>query len=170
MVLALLIVSLLVYITQSLNYLDRKNTVPAFPLKKWMIALWGITIVQIILGTQLRGAIENLLDRFPLLMEHELLALLGGADYIHTVAGMLMAGITILIVMKIFAMDTERSMPVRFIAVLALLLIILQIAVGSGMEIFGVLQILQVFHLWIASLFVGLILILYIELKYNTGE
>lgn len=170
MVLALLIVSLLVYVTQSINYLDTSHKSAKFPLKKWMIGLWVITIVQIILGTQLRAAIENLLDRFPLLMENELLSLLGGADYIHTIAGMLMAGITILIVMKIFAMDTQRSMALRFIAVLALLLIVLQIAVGSGMEIFGVLQILQVFHLWIASLFVGLILILYVELKHHTGE
>jgi cytochrome c oxidase assembly protein subunit 15 len=169
MILALMIVSLLVYTTQTLAYLETTARPGGFPLRKWMISLWIITIIQVVLGTRLRAAIENLLAQFPLLLENQLLPLLGGTNYFHSFVGVLLAGITLLITMKIFAMDALDNMTVRFIGTLGLLLILLQIVIGSGMEIFGVLQIFQVFHLWIASLFVGILLMLYVELKNIKG-
>ena len=170
MFLALCIVSLMVYVTQSTSYLNISVKQNRFPLRNWMVILWVITIVQVILGTRLRSGVENLLAKFPLLMENELLPLLGSINYIHTIGGLLLAGITIVIALKIFSMQQQNSAQLRLMSGITLLLLLLQITIGSGLEIFGILQILQVFHLWIGSLFVGLILILYVELKYSTGE
>ena len=58
LVLALFIVSLLIYVTQSISYLDVESKKSGFPLKSGIIILWILTLVQIILGTQVRSSIE----------------------------------------------------------------------------------------------------------------
>jgi hypothetical protein len=42
-----------------------------------------------------------------------------------------------------------------------------QILLGITMEIFGTVQMLQLFHLWVATLYPGFVLILYTELGYQ---
>jgi heme a synthase len=163
LVLALAIVSLLIYVTQSVTYLDRKDIAKNFPLKTGMIVLWIIALAQIILGTQLRSAAELLLARYPLLLDYEILSRLGSVNYIHSIMGILLAVFTILISFKIFNMDSK---DLKLLSGFSLLLILLQIIIGSSMEIFGLPPVLQVFHLWIASIFIGTILIQYVELKY----
>jgi len=163
LVLALAIVSLLIYVTQSITYLDRKDSATKFPLKTGMIVLWIIALAQIILGTQLRAAAEILLARYPLLLDYEILSRLGSVNYIHSIMGILLTAVTILISFKIFTMSSK---DLKLLSGFSLLLILLQIIIGSSMEIFGLPPVLQVFHLWIASIFIGIILIQYVELKY----
>lgn len=163
LVLALAIVSILIYITQSISYLDRKEAPTKFPLKTGMIILWIMALVQIILGTQLRAATEILLTRYPLLLDYEILSRLGSVNYIHSIMGILLAAVTILISFKIFTMNSK---DLKLLSGFSIMLILLQIIIGSSMEIFGLPPVLQVFHLWIASIFIGVILIQYVELKY----
>jgi len=169
LVLALIIVSLLIYTTQSVNYLSVKAGKSGFTYRAWFIVLWICIVIQIILGTQLRSEIEILLDNFPLLFDNQIIPNIGMVNYIHSIFGVILTGVTILIALKIFALKTDNKNQLRLLSGLSVLLLLAQIFLGSGMEIFGVPQILQVFHLWIASLFVGIILILYVELKHSTG-
>jgi len=50
------------------------------------------------------------------------------------------------------------------------ILITLQVIIGINLHVLGLPPILQVFHLWIASLFIGVLLILYTDLKYEQVE
>jgi len=50
------------------------------------------------------------------------------------------------------------------------LLTLIQISVGSALEIFGIPALLQVFHLWFASLIIGVILIIHTQLSYTEGK
>jgi heme A synthase len=125
--------------------------------------LWMIALAQIILGTQLRAAAEILLARYPLLLDYEILSRIGSVNYIHSIMGILLTAVTILISFKIFTMSSK---DLKLLSGFSLLLILLQIIIGSSMEIFGLPPVLQVFHLWIASIFIGIILIQYVELKY----
>jgi cytochrome c oxidase assembly protein subunit 15 len=163
LVLALAIISLLIYVTQSISYIDKKDIPKKFPLKSGMILLWIIALAQIIIGTQLRAAVENLLARYPLLLDYEILSRIGSINYIHSIMGILLTAATILVSFKIFTMDSK---DLKLLSGLSLLLILAQIIIGSSMEIFGLPPVLQVFHLWIASIFIGIILIQYVELKY----
>ncbi len=165
--LALAIVSLLIYVTQSINYLDVKHNKSGFPLKYGMIFLWILSLIQIILGTQVRSSIEIILDRFPLLFGQELLSQIGSINYIHSITGILLTAVTILISLKIFSL---KSKDLKLLSGISILLLLLQIIIGSSMEIFALPAVLQVFHLWIASIFIGVILIQYVELKNMTGD
>jgi len=167
LVLALFIVSLLIYVTQSISYLDVANIKSKFPLKSSMIILWILTLTQIILGTQVRSSIEILLNRFPLMFESEILTQIGLINYIHSVTGILLAAVTILISYKIFSINSKE---LKLLSGFSLLLLLAQIIIGSSMEIFGLPPVLQVFHLWISSIFIGIILIQYVELKHLTGN
>lgn len=167
LVLALFIVSLLIYVTQSISYLDVENIKSKFPLKSGMIILWILTLTQIILGTQVRSSVEILLDRFPLMFEHEILTQIGLINYIHSITGILLAVVAIFISFKIFSMNSKE---LKLLSSFSLLLLLAQIIIGSSMEIFGLPPVLQVFHLWISSIFIGIILIQYVELKHLTGN
>ena len=112
---------------------------------------------------KLRAAAEILLARYPLLLDYEILSRIGSVNYIHSIMGILLTAVTILISFKIFTMSSK---DLKLLSGFSLLLILLQIIIGSSMEIFGLPPVLQVFHLWIASIFIGIILIQYVELKY----
>ena len=49
-------------------------------------------------------------------------------------------------------------------------LVLLQILIGMSLHIFGISPLLQVFHLWLASIIIGTILILYAGLMYRGFE
>jgi cytochrome c oxidase assembly protein subunit 15 len=167
LVLALTIVSLLVYITQTVGYLNYSGEKHPFPLKKWLVALWLLAIIQIVLGTQVRTAIENIQSSYPLMLDHTVMQNIGMINYIHSIGGILLTAITVIIGLKIFS---GVSGGPRALISIVIMILLAQIIVGSAMQLFAIPQILQVFHLWLAGLFIGLILIIYVDLKYKAGD
>ena len=101
------------------------------------------------------------------MFEHEILTQIGLINYIHSITGILLAAVTILISYKIFFMNSKE---LKLLSGFSLLLLLAQIIIGSSMEIFGLPPVLQVFHLWISSIFIGIILIQYVELKHLSGD
>jgi len=173
LVLALTIVSLLIYITQTVYHLengggsaDKKIN---SGLRKSVIFLWLISIVQIVLGTQVRSEIEMILREFPLLFEQDIITVLGPINYIHSIWGILITLISFFIAFRLVQKQKDTTSLARITGGLAVLLLVVQVLIGSALEIFGIPPILQVFHLWTASLFIGSLLVLYTELAQVKG-
>jgi cytochrome c oxidase assembly protein subunit 15 len=173
LVLALTIVSLLIYVTQTVYYLGNDQKLPEKGvnggLRRGVLILWVLAIIQIVLGTQVRSEIELILREFPLLFEREVLTVLGPINFVHAVWGILIALIAFFIAFRLVRKREETTLTARIIGGIAVLLLVIQIVIGSALEIFGLPAILQVFHLWTASLFIGTLLILYTELVYRKG-
>ncbi len=167
MLLALIIVSLLIYVTHGSFHLSTNTTgIKAAPARKWLLYIWLISIIQILLGTGIRSQIEIIWEQYPLLMVGEVLYRVGVINYIHIFLGILLAIGTGLVGQKILKSDKLSNISKQSIWLLYIF-IVLQIVIGINLQVIGLPPFLQVFHLWIASLFIGVILILYTDLKYQ---
>lgn len=169
LVLALIIVGLLIYLTQRAYILEyeAENFTRSEPsgMRRFVLFLWLFAFIQILLGTQVRTAIEELLQDYPLLFGTEIIRNIGSINYIHSVFGLLVAFLTFVLMLLLWRKQDRNISPfARMMGLGLMALVVIQILIGSGMEIFGVPEIMQVFHLWIAALFFGGILALHTDL------
>ena len=132
-----------------------------------VLGLWGLALVQIILGTQVRTKIENLLEKFPLLLGEEILLRIESIHFIHAIFGIVLVFVTVLVAFKLLKMDSDF---IRINSWILVILMMVQILFGALLALKGLPQLLQVFHLWIASLIIGIVLILYTELSNRVVE
>ena len=166
MVIAFIIVSLLLYVIQQLNSLElkeplAKNTFGG--LKTFVLILWIFTIIQVLLGTEVRASIEMLSDKFPLLMNSELLQRLGSVDEIHRTLGILLALVTIFVAFRIIKKEGGSSLSNLSWGMI--FIVFIQAVLGSVQVIIGLPALMQLFHLWVASLLVGVLLLVYTSMK-----
>jgi cytochrome c oxidase assembly protein subunit 15 len=169
MLLALIIVSLLIYVTHNSYYLSTaESNAKRLPQRKWLLYLWVISIIQIVLGASIRSKIEIIWGEYPLLTVGDVLSRVGIISYIHIFLGILLAFFTLLTGQKILKSE-KLSLISRKCVWLLFVLIVLQILIGMNLQVIGLPPFLQVFHLWIASIYIGIILLLYTELKYQQG-
>ncbi|PJA26136.1 MAG: hypothetical protein CO189_12335 [candidate division Zixibacteria bacterium CG_4_9_14_3_um_filter_46_8] len=172
-VLALIIVSLLIYLTAQAYYLEnapRNESVYPKKINYWIGSLWILAVIQILLGTQIRSSIEIIRAQYPLLSELEWLSKVGGLKHLHVTLGFLVAGITGHVGSKIIS---KSSQPFRIViqsAWAAIFLVSAQLLVGLILLFVGLPPLMEVFHLWLASLYVGVILVNYSALKASSGE
>ncbi len=169
MLLAILIVSLLIYATQRSFYLQAEQKKPPFtypPLaRKLILLLWPLSFTQLLLGTQIRGSIEILLDRYPLLSGDRIFERLGWTVPLHTMLGVATAGLTVITIYLLLKIGRHASELVRRSSWLLVAIALLQILAGILIVALDIPPVGQVFHLWGASLFMGILLILYLEIS-----
>jgi cytochrome c oxidase assembly protein subunit 15 len=169
MVVAFIIVSLLVYVTMQAYRLasppDEAKTAYPAKIKFWLGLLWVLTVVQVLLGTQVREAVETVAAKMPLLSELEMLAEVGAMKYIHLVLGLLVAGTTLVIVRSLLSKKRMPS-PLAWQGGWTMAgLVIIQLALGVLMYYVGLPAVMQVLHMWVASLLVGVILVTFSEVS-----
>jgi cytochrome c oxidase assembly protein subunit 15 len=151
MIVALVIVQMLLYVT-----------VRAFPaahlrirapqhLSTFTIALIILTLVQIALGTQVRGGVDGALDAG--VARNAALATVGTLDFLHRDAAFVVLLGSVLLV---FWMVGRRA-PLTLVrwSWLCLGLAVLQVALGVVMAYVTLLPAAQVLHLTVASLLLG---------------
>ena len=170
--LAIIIVSLLIYVWQR-SYLliypdsEPKSTYPS-NTKNLLKVLWVATIVQFIFGTQIRGKIEILIDKFPLLYGNDLIEKLGAINYMHIALGFITVVITFMVIIPMLKKSVQASALVQQSSILLVVLIVAQILVGAMVEIFDIPAVMQVIHMWIAAIFMGNILIIYTSVSNSS--
>lgn len=173
MVLALVIVSLLIFVTQQSYYLEQPQADrgAVFPRRTrlWMSLLWIVGIVQVILGTQVREGLEVLRRRFPLLTGAEFREYIGPINYVHAALGIAIAAVTLLAGYAILKQSRHLSNLVRESIWGMIALALGQLIVGLSLVLAGLPSLLQLFHLWIASLYIGVLFVLYSAFKRQTG-
>jgi cytochrome c oxidase assembly protein subunit 15 len=163
MLLALIVVSLLVFTTLQAYYLEKPREINLrFPRKLalWTVVLWVVALVQVVLGTQMRSALEVLTRQFPLMSTLERLLKLGRLNDIHIGLGVALAAVTWIVGIRLIRETKHLSPLVKQATVAAIVLVTAQIALGVGFWVFGVPPVMQVFHLWVASLYIGCLLVL----------
>lgn len=166
LVLALIIVSLLIYVSFHATQLleggvKAQRSMPARS-GTWIIITYLLGIVTILLGTQLRSALEVIRDNFPEMSESQWLASIGMIKHIHMTLGLVVAGLGAHLGAKVMKRAVNPTPLVLNSAYGLMGLMVLQVVIGVVMLIFQMPALMQLFHLWIASLFVGMVLILYL--------
>lgn len=169
LVIALMIVSLLTYVAQQAYYIEESDTSPVvvYPgsVSISVAILWILTVVQIVIGANVRADIEALIATNPLATDHELLALVGGIKYGHLFLGVVVAAMAFAVGVQVYR-TTPQPDPLVKISVWSLILLVaVQMSLGTGLIAVALPPLLQLFHVWVASLFIGTLLVLYTAVK-----
>jgi len=170
LVIALIIISLMVYTAINAFRHENRGFNPASEaskLKPWVFGLWLVAMTQVDFGAGIRGGLETLGHQFPLAKPFELLSKVGMITHLHYFIGAVLLVISIFLGPRILKADSTKSPLVRQSAKGIIHLAITQIIIGIALVIAGIPQLLQLFHLWFASLFIGITIMLYSSLKFQ---
>jgi cytochrome c oxidase assembly protein subunit 15 len=170
---ALLITGLLIYVTLQSYYTENpqaeQEAVYPRTVNLWIGLLGIAVIVQIALGTRVRALFEILADKFPLLAPSSLVGHVGATGFFHALLGLLVGGLTLHFGLKILRHSRSATGMVREGIWVMMLLASAQIAIGLILFMAGLPALMELFHLWIASLYFGTILVLYLAFRKNLG-
>lgn len=167
MVLALLIVSLLLYATQ-LSYHKEQKTISEHrevpKLGRVLTGIvWIVSIFQVFLGSQVRESIEHARADFPLLSDSDLLTRVGGIVDFHLFSGLFVALAAVFVSLLVIKMARGTTALLRQTALAIAFVAFAQVLLGLVMMTGLLTTIAPLFHLWGASLMVGLLLLLYVH-------
>jgi len=169
MVLSLVIVSLLMYVGQESYHLEysggAEESVYPRKVRVWVGLLWLGGILVIILGSQVREAVSRIGEVYPLWSSAKWLAMVGLLSDLHLILGILLALFTLFVGFSILRLSHRPSILVRQSVWGLILLIAVQLVLGLVFAVVGMSPILELFHLWIAAIFIGLALVLFSAVK-----
>jgi cytochrome c oxidase assembly protein subunit 15 len=164
MVLALVIASLLIYATLEAYYLARRGESDraAYPAKasRWIGGLWILSIVQVVLGTEVRSGGETAARAFPLWSSLKWLGQVGATYHLHMTIGVLLCVTTLFVAYSILKLSEKPTLMVRWCLWSLIILVSVQVIFGIAFMVSGLTALLQLFHLWGASLYIGFTLAL----------
>ncbi|MBI5267624.1 MAG: COX15/CtaA family protein [candidate division Zixibacteria bacterium] len=174
MVLALVIASLLAYATLEAYYLSdtgRRGS-SAYPARAsvWTASLWGLTIAQVILGTEVRSGAEIAASAYPLWSSLKWLSQVGAAYHLHMALGVLVLLATLYVSFAMFKLSERPSLLVRWCLGGLIILASAQIILGIAMMVRGLTPLLQLFHLWGAALYIGFLLALFSAVRKSSEQ
>jgi len=165
--LALLIISLLLYTLINAYYFDQRAADKSTKTFRNLLRfLWLAAIIQILIGTELRSEIEIVWQKYPLLSSLDVLQRVGSVSLIHALLGIGLSTGTLVATIRLVKTVSSGGF-IRNGFWLLNGLILFQLLIGFALQIGGILPLIQVFHLWIASLLIGLILVIYTSLLYQ---
>lgn len=149
MVMALVIVALLLYILQKLN-LEKQNLVENKTLKNLVIAAVILTLIQVVLGTQVREFVDNQVKLLGQNRPDLWLAMPDLNFYIHRSFSILILVVNFFI----WQINRKLNLDVKWINAI-MILIILEVLTGIAMYNFDFPFASQALHLVFASLLFG---------------
>lgn len=168
LIIALLIVSTLLYVLQQINFMENrtvKNSTYQRKIKCAVLALWIFMGIQIVIGTQVRSAIESHVNLYPLLNATEVLSEIKSIDLLHRTTGLL--AVVMSLTLSIYLTKKETKSQLRAFSIALSLVIMVQLLVGITLAYFGLAALAQLVHLWLASLLAGILLLIYTSLSYS---
>jgi len=171
LLLALIIIGLLIY-SSIRAYVVIKGDFEInsnYPQKfKWLIfSLMTLMIIEIIIGTEIRGALDMSRKNHPLVKGAILLKMLGSFKYVHTILGILLLSITYYLRNVLIKLGQSCSKLMLFSVNSMFAIFFIQILLGEFLVFFDVKPIVQLFHMWFSSLLVGLCVVQYTCFKIS---
>ena len=174
MVLALIIVSLLLFATQESHYEGETapSLKPSYPsrLRLMVGGLWLLSILQVMLGTQVREALEHVAAEYPLWSTGHWMAQIGMLDDVHLVLGVVVAFMTGYVGYAVLKLSDRPTLLVKHSVFGLMLLVVAQVASGIALMVTHLAPLLDIFHLWLASLYIGLALVLFTAVRQPRAE
>ena len=169
--LALVIVMLLLYAAQEAYYVENPDSekMSRYPSNlKWMFGLLaGILLMEVVLGTEIRGGLEMIRKDNPLVESQFLLNMLGPFKYIHTILGFIITGFSGMLWYRLVNNSINPSKTMTQISTAILGLVLTQIIMGELLVFLDVIPLIQLFHMWVASWILGLVMIQYTAWKQS---
>ncbi len=169
MLLALVLMSILIFVAHRVHYppesFPKEKSIQQARLIRFTIVLWVIGMLQILVGTEMREELELIVEMFPLLTGVEVLTRLGAIKHVHTFLGLIVVCATFAVFVLQLQSKEQISGLLKKATAFALILVSVQLALGVGFVSIGMTSILQLFHLWIASMYIGAVFIMYCESK-----
>jgi cytochrome c oxidase assembly protein subunit 15 len=165
LIVALVIVSLLLYATLYASYRpDRQTAVGWGDVRlSWSAAaLIALTLGQVALGAQVRGGVDAAIDRG--LPRPEILATLGHVDLWHREMAAAVFGLTVLVAWLVWS--RRRPRPVTDAAAAVVGLVACQIVLGAWMAYVALTPPVQVAHLTTSSLLLGAETVLFLLARW----
>ncbi|MBW3468937.1 COX15/CtaA family protein [Arthrospiribacter ruber] len=167
MVLALVIVCLLLYTYyRSYRLAVRTGYATEMPKRLFYILTVGfiLMLVQVVFGTQVREEIDKVAFEYGYLLRNEWIDQLGLTFYIHRSFSLLLLGIHLLFIYKVYKYSMRNTMLYNWSLIL-IGFIGLEIVSGVAMAYFGIPAFLQPVHLLFGSLIIGVQFVLLLQLK-----
>lgn len=166
LVLALVIVSLLLYATVGAFFPDVKK-LREMPIDRrrlaWIaLVVLVITLAQIGLGAKLRGDLENVEENNPELARTSLIEEAGWSDAVHRSYSWLVLGTVLFTAFYTHRRMTHKHPLLIWLSRAMVATVVLQVLVGIGLAYGGLPPALQVIHLINASVLVGVITMVYL--------
>lgn len=171
--LAFIVASLMIYAALQAHYVHKGMTSSASDqtgsYRSWIVFLFAVSVIQVVLGTQVRTAIETVGERFLLLPQSAWLGQVGSINIIHTVLGI----VTMLIAWQTGAKIIKRfsggPLIIRQAAWTMILLATLQTLFGAILALAGVPDLLRLYHLLLSALFIGSLIMVFTAIQ-NEGR
>ena len=170
LIFALSIAALLIYITQSVYYIrgdviENRDNEQLKIFRRLFIGIFLFSILQILLGTEVRSKIDALVKQYPNISPHEIIPLSGMINHIHMISGIILTVFAVSVIMVIFKKNIKLpKASLRGIQLIPFLLL-LQMILGFLMQIFGSKPVLQLFHLWTAAILFGFLFMIQRDMK-----
>lgn len=167
MVLALVIVCLLIYLYYRSNRLVKDRLeVTENPNYLFNVLVIGfvLTIGQIVLGTQVREAVDQVAFQFGGLLRSEWVDNLGLSFLIHRSYSIVILAIHVYFVYRIYKLTVRNSVIFKLTQLLFVVLVV-EILSGVGMAYFAIPAFLQPIHLLFGALLIGIQFLLLMKLS-----
>ena len=162
MLIAFLIVSLVLYSYLQARLLEQPglSVSDTGKSKIWLFILYIISILQVVIGTQMRSGLEMLKETYPLLSTLDWIEKLGPVNQLHTSLGLIVMALAIYVTYELMWRQNIKQQNFKFLLFGTDAIFLIQIIAGIMLIILGLPAILQIIHLWLSSLVVGALLIL----------
>ena len=165
LLLALIIIGLIIYSSIHAYYVIKgnfeKDSVYPYHIKYIILGIFACIVIEIIIGTEIRGGLDISRKDNPLIDGVILLKMLGPFKYIHTVLGLALLGLVLYLRKLIYDNNYNPSEYMIYAVNSMLILIGAQIVLGETLVFFDVKPIVQLFHMWFSSLLLGLSIVQY---------
>lgn len=155
MLLALVIVAMLIYLT---NATSDSRPVIVSPISFWLLIACMLTLlIQIVLGTQVREAIDSV---SAIAIREEWIDKIYADLFIHRSFSWIIGILHVILIVKLV-----KTSGVKAFSIVLILLILDTILTGAAMAYFGVPAFLQPIHLLLATVTFGMQFMLLLKLK-----
>jgi cytochrome c oxidase assembly protein subunit 15 len=158
MFLALVIVALLVYLVHQSTYEEDIESSLGF---WWLIACMGVLLVQILLGTQVREAVDLVSNQMA---RESWISNIEGQFIIHRSFSWIVLILHVGLIIRLYKTEGSKAFALTLI-----LLILGTILTGLGMAYFGVPPFLQPLHLLLATVTFGVQFAFLLRLNPRAG-
>jgi cytochrome c oxidase assembly protein subunit 15 len=173
MLLALIIVSLLIYATLRSYSADTEAAPPnKFPtkLRSQVGLIWLLTIIQVIIGSQVREALETVAARYPRWTGDQWFGEVGVINDLHFILGIAVAALTVYVGLIVLRIGRPAPSAIKLTVWSLIGLVVLQAGSGIVLQVSSLPPLTDLFHLWMAGLSIGLQLVLYTLMGRSAGE
>lgn len=167
MLLALALVAVLLYVNHRSDRLQFNHRMSVHvPAKvRYLLVLAAVlTLIQVVLGTQVREEIDQISFALGDLLREEWIARLGIDFVIHRSFSIVLLGVHLLYFYWAFKYSVRRS-KVNLLSQLLMLVLLVEIVTGIAMAYFGIPAFLQPLHLLFGSLILGFQFLIILQLK-----